>query len=342
MQILDWVFIISCIIICIASSVSDLKKRKIPNAILFPTFGILFPLSLIYHLSFGMGSIYLRNFLFAAVFSVLLYAGHFFSAGDSKLLIVLAAGMPTILYQETIAGWFPIITWLIFLFSVAFLYLVGESVWYTIRRKSRFSRRIPLREMLKEYAQKLVLVTLLNECIWLSLPMFYNENQYIVLLLDFFVLIFLSEHMLHFRTSVIVATGVITIAIGFACNYLGRIQLSSLLYLPIILLFWVLQYFLSAYNYYTIETLAVEKDMILSTESSLLMQASIVKGLPDISTEDMRSKLTESEVLSIHRWAKSKNGQAEIIIVRTLPFGSLIALGTVCYLLMRGVLIWRG
>ena len=342
MQSLDWVLMIACLFICIASSVTDLKKRKIPNAILFPTFGILFPLSLIHHLSSGLGSIYLRNFLFAVVFSVLLYAAHFFAAGDSKLLIVLSAGMPAILYYETMPGWFPIITWVIILFSIAFVYLVGESIWFTLRRKKRFTRRNPLREVLKEYAQKLVLVTLLNECIWLSLPMFYNENQYIVLLLDFFVLIFLSEHMLHFRTSVIVTAGVIAIAVGFACNYLGRFHLSSLLYFPIILLFWWIQYFLSAYNYYAIETLAVEKDMILSAESSLLMQASKVQGLPGISTEDMRSKLKESEVLSIQRWAKSKNGQAEIIIVRTLPFGSLIALGTVCYLLMRGVLIWRG
>ena len=82
--------------------------------------------------------------------------------------------------------------------------------------------------------------------------------------------------------------------------------------------------------YETIQINNLQKGMILSLGSSLLMQGSRVRGLPDISSEDLRSRLTENEVDSIARWAAGRKIES-IDIVRKIPFALFIFLGFVTY-----------
>ena len=84
--------------------------------------------------------------------------------------------------------------------------------------------------------------------------------------------------------------------------------------------------------YETISTFGVKKGMILSTFSSMLMQNSKVKGLPGISSEDLRDRLTEDEAESIRRWGKTPKGKKEIAIVKKIPFAVFIAMGYFTYL----------
>lgn len=342
MCVTEWIMAIICLLISATAAITDLKKRIVPNKLLYPAFGILLPLNLFFHFQSRNGWLYLRNVLFIVAFAVLLYAVHYFSAGDSKLLIVLATAMPTKLYQETLRGLFPIMTWVIILFSTAFLYLVGESVWLTVKKQKRFHKQVSFKQMLKNYMQKFVVVTAINECIWFFFPSFYTVNQYIIILLDYFLILILSEYMIQLPKNLTWVLAALVLAFGVLCGYLNGFHISSLLFIPFVLLFWALQSFLSAYNYRSIATSAVENGMILSLETSLLMQCSKVKGLPGISTEDLRSKLSEEDAESIRRWEKSKYGQREIVIVRTLPFGALIAAGTVLFIIERSVvMLWQ-
>ena len=102
-------------------------------------------------------------------------------------------------------------------------------------------------------------------------------------------------------------------------------------------MFVVLRLFIDEYNYEIIPTSNVEKGMILSLETSLLFSNSKVKGLPNPSTEDLRSRLTE-EAQSIRRWEKSKYGVSEVKIVRKMPFAIFISLGTLVFIFL-GVLL---
>ena len=62
-----------------------------------------------------------------------------------------------------------------------------------------------------------------------------------------------------------------------------------------------------------------------------------VKGLPEETSEDMKSGITEEQAEAIRRWKDSKYGKETIIIVRKIPFAIFIFLGTVVFLTVRTI-----
>ena len=95
------------------------------------------------------------------------------------------------------------------------------------------------------------------------------------------------------------------------------------------------------YSYQMIPTSEVREGMVLSQKSILLLSASRIKGLPFYTTEDMRSRISEAEAESLHRWESSKYGQSEIEIVRKLPFAIFISIGIFVLILtkLRGTVL---
>ena len=65
--------------------------------------------------------------------------------------------------------------------------------------------------------------------------------------------------------------------------------------------------------------------------SSMLMQGSRIRELPPISTEDLRSRLTENEINNIKRWAEGRN-VTSLVIVKKIPFAVFIFMDLVGYL----------
>ena len=88
--------------------------------------------------------------------------------------------------------------------------------------------------------------------------------------------------------------------------------------------------------YEEVQITDIKKGMILSMGASLLMQRSRVRGLPGISSEDLKSRLTEEETESIKRWAKSKKIES-LLIVKKIPFAVFIFLGFISYFLIWSV-----
>jgi preflagellin peptidase FlaK len=88
---------------------------------------------------------------------------------------------------------------------------------------------------------------------------------------------------------------------------------------------------ISEYNYKTIPTSEVKKGMILSSFSTVFMSKSKITDLPDISHEDMRSRLTKGEADAVVRWGNSKNGLKEVQIVRKIPYAIFIFIGLITY-----------
>lgn len=89
--------------------------------------------------------------------------------------------------------------------------------------------------------------------------------------------------------------------------------------------------------YEEIKIADLKKGMILSTISSMMMQNSRVRGLPSVSTEDLKSRLTEEQVNSICRWSKSRKIET-IAIVRKIPFAIFIFSGFLSYFVIWGVI----
>ena len=93
----------------------------------------------------------------------------------------------------------------------------------------------------------------------------------------------------------------------------------------------IIRVLLSEYNYKTIPTSEVKKGMILSSLTTIFMAKSNSNGLPGISYEDMRSRLTQDEAEAVVKWGTTKKGLAEVQIVRKVPYAIFILGGLIAY-----------
>jgi preflagellin peptidase FlaK len=90
--------------------------------------------------------------------------------------------------------------------------------------------------------------------------------------------------------------------------------------------------------YETIQVKKLKKGMILSSYTSMLLQNSRVRGLPGVSMEDLRNRLSETEVASVKRWAASRKVE-EIVVVKKIPFAIFLLMGFATYFIVWSLLI---
>ena len=90
----------------------------------------------------------------------------------------------------------------------------------------------------------------------------------------------------------------------------------------------------SEYNYKQIKTSEIKEGMVLSYATVASFSNSRVKGLPQITTEDIQSRISEAEAESIRRWECSKSGLQTITIVRKLPFACFISIGFILFIIL--------
>lgn len=342
MGLIDICLIIMCFVVCILSAITDIRYEKIRNIIIFPTISVAFITNLINCIVIGNWNIFLTNFSFITLFGIILYATHYMGAGDSKLLAFVAASVPICFYENRLNGWFGEILLLIHIFVVCMIYILGESIYMRTVLKNKGSPigKINLGRFIIAYFKGLIIITLVNQLFWLFIKEFYVENQYAVMLLNCIIALKIPDIKLFNHIYVIAPLVLIEIVIVITTNYGQRFIGSDYRILIVFLIFLIVRRLLvDRYNYKTVPTSEVKAGMILSMQSSLLMSKSKVRGLPDISTEDMRSRITQEEAESIHRWEKSKFGSKEVAVVRYLPFGFFISAGTIIFIAESVVMI---
>ena len=94
----------------------------------------------------------------------------------------------------------------------------------------------------------------------------------------------------------------------------------------------IFKLYIDRFNYKIVPVEKLRDGMVLDTPSSALFQESSIEGLPSISTEDLRSKLSIKEISAILQWSKTENGKSELVIVKKLPFGLFLAVGTILFI----------
>ena len=99
--------------------------------------------------------------------------------------------------------------------------------------------------------------------------------------------------------------------------------------------------FAEKYNYQAIPTSKVKAGQIMSLATIMEFKPSKIHGLPTGQTEDLRSRITEGEAESIHRWETSSTGKPYVIIVRKIPFAVFISMGTALFLYVEVLMQWQ-
>ena len=332
------VLITLLICMCYYVTITDLKHGIIQNKVLLITGTIGLVANVIYYAFFGRQFLiaFLLNLTVMTAISVTFYALHIWAAGDSKLLMLTIFLIPARIYYKGNNVTATVVI-MIIIFSIAYLYIIGESIYLGIKEKNLFkikSINADIKLMVIQYIKCTCLVTLLGFTVRFLAPEFYEKNIELMMILNM-IIILLSYNFKFFDKKIpLICLGIITLACSTFIS--GTDFNVNLKIYPLVLVVLLLRLFAEKYNYLTIPTSKVARGMVLAYSTIVYLIPSTIKGLPkEKTTEDIRSRITEDEAESIKRWETSKYGQPEITIVRKLPFAIFISSGAVIYTFAR-------
>lgn len=343
MTALESLMLTVLLLTCGYATYTDFKTGLIPNKIILVSGSTALLLDVLYYLIFQRELIlgFLLNFGVISFFSILLYAYSFWGAGDSKLMMLAGLTIPARFYSSGIYN-ISLITIIVQTFAIAFVYLMAESLVLGIIRKDLFSVRISkkfngrsLKGLVMNYLVSYIYIMFFGFGISLFLSGHPETNPYITPLFNFFI-VFTVLNFSFFKKVYVIGTIAVADAV---LMFIFRTSLPSamppawnLILITVVLLF---RCFAEKYNYQTIRTSDVSKGMVLSFASIMQLSLSQEKGLPQTTTEDFRSRITEKEAESIRRWGELQKNNQEITIVKKMPFAVFITLGIVTFLGLR-------
>ncbi|MDR1642902.1 MAG: hypothetical protein LBT59_24685 [Clostridiales bacterium] len=324
---------------CIITSITDIKKSRIANRHLAIFAIIATVLNLIYYVFFARSLIFnfIINIIIISIISVIFYIYKIWAAGDTKLLIALVYLLPARIFYDDLSV-SPSIWIIIASFSVALIYLVGESIVLGVKRRDFFKLgafKLNFFEYAKQYLMCTVYLSFFSEIIALPpFAAFAENNSALIMLMNMLLLISVLNLQIFRNPTFIIIAAIGAIGMGVYAGF-SMFRSFDLKWLPITLVIILVRYLSEQYNYKVIDTEEIKVGMILSWVSIALFAPSRVQGLPRTTTEDMDSRLTEKQVQDILRWKDSKYGQAKLTIVRKMPFAIFISIGFILFCIMR-------
>jgi hypothetical protein len=340
MTLIESALITILLCLCIITTVTDFRSGVINNKHLLTAAVPALVLNSIYY--YGYATIFLKafilNLLVIFLITVLFYSFHIWSAGDSKLLLLVIFCLPGRIFYDGQQALAPTLQIIILIFSIAFLYLICESIAVGIKRRDLFKIRFDqsnMRIFVKQYLKCTIYSFLMNTIFFLPYFVdFYRNNTTLIMVLNLLVILTVLNVELFANLYLLIVSSLIVLFVAFWQDFriLGSAEPSIyLLAIGIILLRMIAE----KYNYQVIPLGNLKKGMVLSWSSITFFKPSRVKGLPETTTEDIRSRLTQGEVESIKRWGDSKYGKDEIVIVTKIPFAIFITLGTIVFMALR-------
>lgn len=336
------------LVILVTSSYTDCRTSQIKNRTLLLCAAAAAIVDVLYYCAWA-GEFFvpfLSNLGLLSLLAVLFYSYHLWAAGDSKLLITVALCLPgrflTFWDIGPFSGFFIVVV----TFSVAFLYIIGETVFLGVKEKNLFQiyrQRFDIKQYVVSYLSMAAATTLISIILSRIFPQLYMRNTPLLMALNFLIVLSLIQVRSHFSMKVLLAATVImwvVLIVLFALKIYPvslSFNLRSLVYVLLIMLVWA---FAEKYNYQTIPTSNIKAGQILSMATVMSFKPSRVQGLPTGTTEDLRSRLTDSEAESIRRWEKSALGKPYVVIVRKIPFAVFISIGTIAFLIVEVLMQW--
>ena len=308
--------------------VEDFKNKKIYNKWVIP----ICVLGIVLHLLRGFNfslllKIYSLSLLLMIIISILLYYFEIWAAGDSKLVIAFTACLPYWCIDKF--SYMSVIYVLILIFSISFVYIIGESLYLCFRGEKNFkSKDVFNINMLLRMLMYSGIYSLIRFGESFVLGDIYFRYSTLLYLINIFILLYIRkyDYILVKKKMIycICIWGIYRLVKGFEFDNIAW----NITFVVVLFLFrWVAE----QYNYKEIKTEDITEGMVLSyiTVSSFLK--SKVKGLPTYTLESIRTRITSEEAESIRRWKKSKYGKDTIIIVRKISFAIFICIGFITF-----------
>lgn len=327
--------------LCWLCTKSDLQSGVIYNKVLVVFLGLAVAFDAVYYGLFVRNLFYdfLLNFAVVTVVSLYLFYSHSFAGGDCKMMIVIALLFPARLYWVMGNSNTTLVFTIVFAIFVGYCYLLGNSIWSIVTRRVIITFdyiKEYLFNFLKSYVSAMVYISLFNQLIMLIFNQGFNINIWAIRILCLLVAWCIGRYPVFKKRIIFVSVMCILIAISiFTRTIPFSVNIENYV---LVLVLLICQMAIKTTIYEKVDVNQLKKGMILTTFSSMLMQTSITKGLPGVSTEDLKSRLTTEEIESIKMWAKATHTES-LTIVKKIPFAIFISIGVLLYCAMWGLLI---
>lgn len=340
MTIIEVLLLLLVLGACVYMSVSDIKEGMIPNRVILGLIVTALILDACYYViapellfSFGI------NLAIITAIALLMYATHTWAGGDCKFFFVIGLLYPAGCYLPIAEMNSTLCLSWCFAFIAGFIYLAIDSAVLSLKKGAKI-RWQPVRGALLSFVKRYALILVYTSGLYLIYVCFVAERYAIndLLLMAVFIGTAFCVSGFSFFQDKILLSAVLIFDLALSLIFMvSPLRIGPLHFL---VLFFVvaLRLMIAGHNYKEIPTSEVKKGMILATSSTITFSRSQVKGLPKLSTEDLRSRLTEAESESVRRWEKSKYGSQTVQIVRKIPFAIFISIGVFCYFILWGIL----
>lgn len=333
MKVIELIMLTFMIIYAIYTFISDIYLGIITNKSIIITILISATLDIYYYgFTYPINLLdFLNNLIIMTIFIAFFYLSHTLAAGDCKYLFVISLFYPSRMYFFVNNSCSTLWIIVILAFFIGFIYMASYSLFKLIKNNKKPNiKRIAdsVFKFIISYIKILIYTSFINilfEIIsdFCAIPiyiyiLFDIMTVYTVIKIDFFK----YKSVIFFFLIMDIVLSILFKAIPFSLNITNYTTL---------LIIMIIKNIASYSNYQVIDTSMIQEKMIISYGSSMLMQKSKIKGIPPVSTESLKSRLTKEQVEAVKKWGnKSKNNQ-KITIVRKIPFAAFISIGLFIY-----------
>ncbi len=333
MVIIEVLLLIALIILGINTSVTDIRDGKIYNKVLlkFAIVAVILDIGYYGYFAKDLFGLYILNFGIIALISLVLFYTHSIAGGDCKLLVVMSLLYPANYYltytESNVTLYFVICLAILF----GYLYLLGYSIFGLIKRRTKLSGiyiKNYIKSFLKSFISASGYICLINQFFIFVGMHGIQINEWIIRIICMIIAWIIGKKSMLKKWQLVVGIYAVNIIAGFVLGFIP-FSFNPENYILVMLLL-ICQLTIGTSLYQEVSILELKPGMILSSVSSILMQNSRVRGLPPVSSEDLRSRLTEEQIASIGRWAESRN-IINVTVVRKIPFAAFIMGGFVSY-----------
>ena len=329
-------------VLCYICTKTDLQSGMIYNKVLGIFLMLAVILDTIYYGFFAHDLLvdFLTNVVVVAVISLYLFFSHSFAGGDCKMILVVSLLFPARLYWVIGNSNITFVYVIALAIFAGYCYLLVHSLMAIATKKVTVTSKYIkdyLLNFLKSYLTAMVYINLFNQMISVIYNYGINVNVWIVRVACILVACGIGKYRI-FKKWFLLMPAVCIVMLNSFLTKTSPISLRLENYiLVLVLLFCQMTIKTTIYEKVKVEDL--KKGMILTAFSSMMMQSSITKGLPGVSTEDLKSRLTSDEVESIKIWAKATHTES-LMVVKKIPFAIFISIGIVLYCFMWRLLLW--
>ena len=262
------------------------------------------------------------NVILSVITTVIFYLTDIWAPGDCKLYITISLIFPVRAYVVKEGNIFPALDFVVYAFALGYIFLLAMTFSRSKAEKVNLRPNFSIKHYVSILANAGT-ISFINIMLNTFAPKFFYANQ-VLCILSLAALTFILQKKADKARKITGFTGLIYILVQ---SILYRSWLNVLMSLAVSLVIAsaieIISSRVRANTYREISGDEVKPGMILSFTSLWAMRKCNDPELPKTTTENRRSRLTQTQAEAVKTWCR--NAHSSVIIVEMMPFAPFIA-----------------